>query len=51
MAPQTSKQILQFGHGSEAVETGRERNEPEGFESLQFGHGSEAVETFLVNFV
>jgi len=37
---------LQFGHGSEAVETKRKVGSISGCAMLQFGHGSEAVETF-----
>jgi len=36
---------LQFGHGSEAVETIQWLSIAIPLERLQFGHGSEAVET------
>jgi len=36
---------LQFGHGSEAVETRKKPTPYKPADFLQFGHGSEAVET------
>jgi len=37
--------LLQFGHGSEAVETCCDPTYDQAVNGLQFGHGSEAVET------
>ena len=42
---QVPRIMLQWGHGSEAVETQRGRDNPSRAPPLQWGHGSEAVET------
>ena len=48
LAIECREQLLQFGHGGEAVETtGRERGLYATLPLLQFGHGGEAVETSL----